>query len=190
MVPGPQIKEIRTLSFLQLSKFEKQSVFSFSSIAQGLRYWHFLSLTMVRTPLPELQKMKWPYLGSWATNHKTNDTLIYQTFQVEEKKVSLFFWFVTQELRYGHFIFWTSVSEVRIIVKGRKCQYLGPWAINKKTKDTLLSQTLKVEKKKVSLSFWFVAQELKYGHFIFWTLGGGVRYIVTGKKANMSAFEP
>ena len=45
------------------------------------------------------------------------------------------------------------LSEIRIIVKGRKCQYLCPWAINKKTKDTLLSQTLKVEKKKVSLSF-------------------------------------
>ena len=133
---------------------------------------------------------KWPYLSSWVMNKKTKVTLLSQTLKVEEKKVSLFFWFVTQELRYGHFIFWTLVSEVRIIVKGRKCQYLGPWAINKKTKDTLLSQTLKVEKKKVSLSFWFVAQELKYGHFIFWTLGGGVRYIITGKKANMSAPEP
>ena len=133
---------------------------------------------------------KWPYLSSWVMNQKTKVTLLSQTLKVEEKKVSLFFWFVTQELRYGHFIFWTSVSEVRIIVKGRKCQYLGPWAINKKTKDTLLSQTLKVEKKKVSLFFWFVAQEPKYGHFIFWTLGGGVRYIVTGKKANMSAPEP
>ena len=36
-------------------------------------------------------------------------------------------------------------------VKGRNCQYLGPWAINDKNKDTLLSQTLKVEEKKVSL---------------------------------------
>ena len=132
-------------------------------------------------------------------NHKTKVSLLSQTLKVEEKKVSLFFLFVTQELRYGHFIFWTSVSEVHIIVKGsevhiivkgRKCQYLGPWAINKKTKDTLLSQTLKVEEKKVSLFFSFVAQEPKYGHFIFWTLGGGVRYIVTGKKANMSAPEP
>ena len=123
-------------------------------------------------------------------NQKTKVTLLSQTLKVEEKKVSLFFWFVTQELRYGHFIFWTLVSEVRIIVKGRKCQYLGPWAINKKTKDTLLSQTLKVEEKKVSLFFSFVAQEPKYGHFIFWTSGGRVRSIVTGKKANMSATEP
>ena len=34
-----------------------------------------------------------------------------------------------------------------------KGQYLGPWAINEKTKDTFLSQTLKVEEKKVSLVF-------------------------------------
>ena len=111
-------------------------------------------------------------------NQKTKDTLLSKTLKVEE------------ELRYGHFIFWTSVSEVHIIVKGRKCKYLGPWAINKKTKDTLLSQTLKVEENKVFLFFSFVAQEPKYGHFIFWTLGGGVRYIVTGKKANMLVPEP
>ena len=37
------------------------------------------------------------------------------------------------------------------IVKGKKCQYLGPWAMNKKNKDTLLSQTLNVKEKKVSL---------------------------------------
>ena len=102
---------------------------------------------------------KWPYLSSWVRIKKTKVTLLSQTLKVEEKKVSLFFWFVTQELRNGHFIFWTSVSEVRIIVKGRKCQYLCPWAINKKTKDTLLSQTLKVEEKKVSLFFSFGAQE-------------------------------
>ena len=37
--------------------------------------------------------------------------------------------------------------------QGKKGQYLGPWAINWKNKDTLLSQTLKVEEKKVSLVF-------------------------------------
>ena len=37
--------------------------------------------------------------------------------------------------------------------RGRNCQYLGSWAKNKKSKDTLLSQTLKVEGKKVSLVF-------------------------------------
>ena len=51
-----------------------------------------------------------------------------------------------------------------------KCQYLGPWAINEKTKDTLLSQTNKKSKDtllsqtlKVIL---FVAQEPRYGHCI------------------------
>ena len=48
-----------------------------------------------------------------------------------------------------------SGSGVCTIVKGRKCLYLGPFAMNKKTKDTLVSQTLKVEEKKVSLdSIW------------------------------------
>ena len=31
------------------------------------------------------------------------------------------------------------------IIRGRKCQYLGPWAINEKTKDTLTSQTYKAD---------------------------------------------
>ena len=47
-----------------------------------------------------------------------------------------------------------------------KCQNLGPWAINEKTKDTLLSQTLKVEEKKVSLVFLFVVQEPRYWPFL------------------------
>ena len=37
----------------------------------------------------------------------------------------------------------------------------------KKSKDTLLSQTSKVEEKKVTLVFLYVAQEPRYGHFIF-----------------------
>ena len=66
--------------------------------------------------------------------------------------------------------------------QGKKGQYLGPWAINWKNKDTLLSQTLKVEEKKVSLVFLFVAQEPRYGHFIFWSLGSKVRDIVKLQK--------
>ena len=42
----------------------------------------------------------------------------------------------------------------------------------------LLSQTSKVEEKNVSLVFWFVAQEPRYGHFIFWSLGNKVCDIV------------
>ena len=37
------------------------------------------------------------------------------------------------------------MAGVRTIIKGEKGQYLGSWAKNHKTKDTLLSQTLKVE---------------------------------------------
>ena len=42
----------------------------------------FLPLTMVRTPLPELQKMKWPYLVSWAKNKKNKATFFSSTFKV------------------------------------------------------------------------------------------------------------
>ena len=48
--------------------------------------------------------IKWPYLGSWATNQKSKDTLLSQTLKVEEKKVTLVFLFVAQEPRYGHCI--------------------------------------------------------------------------------------
>ena len=96
---------------------------------------------------------KCKYLGPWTMNQKTKNTLPSQTLKVEEKKVSLVFLFVAQEPRYGHFIFGCSGSEVRTIVKGRNCQYLGSWATNHKTNNTLLSQTLKVEEKKVFLFF-------------------------------------
>ena len=57
----------------------------------------------------------------------------------------------------------TSESGGRTIVKQGKCRYLGPWAMNKKSKDTMLSQTLKVEEKKVSLCFLFEAQAPRDG---------------------------
>ena len=40
------------------------------------------------------------------------------------------------------------------IARGRNFHYLGSWAKNKKNNDTLISQTLKVEEKKVSLVFY------------------------------------
>ena len=82
------------------------------------------------------------------------------------KKVSLFFLFVAQEPRYGHFIFWRSGSEVRTVFKGSKGQYLGPWTSNHKTKDTLISQTLKVGEKKGPLFFCFAASFPRYGRFM------------------------
>ena len=53
------------------------------------------------------------------------------------------------------------------IVKGRTCQYFGSWAMNRKTKDTFISQTLKVEEKKVFLVLLFVIQEPRNGRSIF-----------------------
>ena len=48
----------------------------------------------------------------------------------------------------------------------RKWPYLSPEATNLKNKGTLFSSTLKVEEKKVSLFFGFVASGQRYGHFV------------------------
>ena len=85
------------------------------------------------------------------------------TFKVWESKVSLLLWFVAQEPRYNDLFFRSSGCKVQAITSGRNCQYLSSLATNQKSKDTLLSQTLKVEEKKVTLVFWFVAQEPRYG---------------------------
>ena len=94
------------------------------------------------------------YLGPWAKNWKNKDTLLSQTLKVEEKKVSLVFWFVAQEPRYWHFcnlpISRTSLPMFQKI----KWPYLGSWATNKKTKDTFFSSTFKVWESKVSLFFF------------------------------------
>ena len=60
-------------------------------MAQGPRYGHFPHLTIPRTLLPKFQKMKWPYLGSMATNKKTKDIFFPVTFKVWESRVSFFF---------------------------------------------------------------------------------------------------
>ena len=41
--------------------------------------------------ISRLQKMKWPYLGSWAVNKKNKDTFFSSTFKVWESKVCLVF---------------------------------------------------------------------------------------------------
>ena len=58
-------------------------------------------------------------------------------------------------------------ENANILDPWRKCQYLGPMAMNKKTKDSLFSLTLKVEEKKVSFLFSFMAQDPRYVHFNF-----------------------
>ena len=131
---------------------------------------------------------KWQYLSSWATNHKTKGTFPSQTLKVEEKKVALLFWFLAQETRYGHFIFWSSGSGVRTIVKGRNCQYPGPSAINDKNKDTLLSQTLKVEEKKVSLFFYLWPRSLDMAISSF--KGQEVKYVPSSRGVNANILAP
>ena len=66
--------------------------------------------------------------------------------------------------------------------KIRKCPYLGLESIKCKNKVTLISQTLKVEEKKVPLFFWSVAQEPRYSHFIFRSSGSGVCSIIEGRR--------
>ena len=75
---------------------EKKVSLVFLFVAQEPRYWHFCNLTMSRTLLPKFQKIKWPYLGSWATNKKTKDTFFSATFKVGESKVPLVFQFMAQ----------------------------------------------------------------------------------------------
>jgi len=60
---------------------------------------------------------------------------------------------------------------------GGMCQCLGHWAINKKSKDTLLYQTLKVEEKKVFLFFEFMAQGPRFWRFL--PQGVGVFFAAT-----------
>ena len=50
----------------------------------------------------------------------------------------------------------TLQSQNLKVVKERKCPYLGPFAMNRKTKDILLSQNLKVEEKKVALVIFYL----------------------------------
>ena len=61
---------------------EKKVIFVFLFMVQGPRYWHLLPLMMLRTPLPELLKMKWLYLGSWATDQKYKGTFSSSTLKV------------------------------------------------------------------------------------------------------------
>ena len=60
-----------------------------------------------------------------------------------------------------------EVKYVGTIFKGSKGQYLGPWATNHKTKDTLLPQTFKVEEKKSPyfFDFWPRSRDMAISSF-------------------------
>ena len=117
-----------------------------------------------------VQSWQWPYLCPWVSNQKNKGTFFSLTFKVGEKKVPLVFCFEAQGLIYGHFLIFTTSFHKQAIVQSRTWLYLSPWASNTKTKGTFFSPTLKVKEKKVPLFFLFEAQELRYGHFLLWTI--------------------
>ena len=90
-VPDLQIKKLRTLSFLQLLKFEKAKYPYFFIYGQGAKILALFLVTVARTPPPEDQKTQWLWFGYWATNQKTKDTFFSSSLKVWESKVSLFF---------------------------------------------------------------------------------------------------
>ena len=59
LAPGAQIKKLRTLSFLQLLKFEKAKYPYFFIYGQGAEILALFLVTVARTPPPEVQKTQW-----------------------------------------------------------------------------------------------------------------------------------
>ena len=139
-------------------------------MAQGPRYWHVLPLTMIRTLLPEFQKMKWSHLSPWATNKRNKDAFFSSTYKVLESKVCLFLSFIAQGPRYWHFLPLTMVRTPLPELQKIKWPYLVSWAKNQKSKATFFSSTFKVWEGKVPLVLWFVGQELRYRHFLIYHL--------------------
>ena len=74
--------------------------------------------------------------------------------------------------------------------KGRKCQYLGPWAMNQKTKDTLLSQTLKGEKKKRKCPYFFYLWPRSRDMAISSLEAQEVEYVPSSKGENANILAP
>ena len=144
----------------------KQSILIFLIYGSGADILAFFPMTMERTPPPEVQKIKWPYFGSWATNEKNKDTFFSSTFKVWESKVSLVFLLMAQGPRYWHFLPLTIIRTSLTEVQKMKWPYLSSWVTNQKNKDTFFSSTFKVWESKVTLVFLFMTQELRYGHFL------------------------
>ena len=102
---------------------------------------------------PELQKKKWPYLASWATNRKTKDTFFSSTFEVGESKVSLLFLFVAQKPRYGQFLPLTIDQTLRPSFKRRNGHISAPGPQIEKLRTLSFLQLLKFDKAKYPYIF-------------------------------------
>ena len=117
-------------------------------MAQG----HFLSLTMVCLPLPDIKKLKYPYLGSWTINQK-NRTLSFSLFSRMSSVLSfLIHGPGAKILAFSPFddavnsTSWALIDNMAI-----SRLYLSPWAKIWKTKDTLFSSSFNVWENKVPL---------------------------------------
>ena len=62
---------------------------------------NFLRMYRVSQKKVSLNFRKWPYLSPWASNQKTKGNFFSPTLKVKEKKVSLFFSFEAQGMRFG-----------------------------------------------------------------------------------------
>ena len=109
---------------------------------------------------------KWLYLSPRAKIEKTKGTLFSSTFKIWENKVPLVFKIFAQGLRYSHFLNSRMALSWRCWQKRRKRLYLSSWAKIEKTRGTLFSQTLKVERNKVPSILLIFAQGLRYSHFL------------------------
>ena len=124
----------------------KQSILSFFIYGPGAKILAFSHLTISHTLLPKLQKIKWPYLGSWATDQKTNDTFFSSTFKVWESKVSLVFQFMAQGPRYLPFFPWRWHVLLLLRFKRRNPHISAPGPQIKKLRTLSFLQFLKFEK--------------------------------------------
>ena len=132
-----------------------QSVLSFWIYGPGAEILAFSHLTMTisRTLLPKLQKIKWPYLGSWATNKKTKDTFFSSTFKDWESKVSLVFQFMAQGPRYLPFFPWRWHVLLLLRFKRNNAHISAPGPQIKKLRTLSFLQLLKFEKAKFPYFF-------------------------------------
>ena len=164
--PWPQIKNL----FFTFESLRKQSILIFLIYGPGAEILGFFPVTMARTPPPEAQKTQWPFLGSWATNQKTNDTFFSSTFKVWESKVSLVFRFMAQGPRYWPFFPWRWDKRLLLRFKRSNCHISAPGPQIKKTKDTFFYSIFNVWESEESLFFQFMARGQDIG---FFSLGDG-----------------
>ena len=84
---------------------------------------------------------------------KTKDTFLSSTLKVWESKVSLFFWYMAQGLRYWHFFLWRWHVLLLLRFKRRNGHISAPGPQIKKPRTLSFLQLLKFEKTKYPYFF-------------------------------------